>query len=37
VEQSLGVLEGHVQAFEETPRVVVTAADDRSCTFEVSW
>lgn len=37
IEQTLGVLEGIVQAFEETPRVAVVVEDDRSCTFDVSW
>ena len=37
IEQTLGVLEGLVQAFEETPRVAVSVDDDRSCTFDVAW
>ncbi len=37
VEQSLGVVEGIVQTFEERPRVDVTVSTRRRIVYEVSW
>lgn len=38
VEQGLGICEGLVLAFDETPRVVTTSSDDEAqISFEVSW
>lgn len=36
-EQALGVVEGLVQSFEETPRIDVSIDDDRRVVFDTSW
>lgn len=36
-EQALGVVEGLVQSFEESPRIDVTIDDDRRVVFDTTW